>query len=436
MRLSPPAAYAAALADLPGAGPVGLGRLLSGVGGDPVRAWDEVLAGRQERPAPRSTRSDASARPRWVEVARGYDVAAGWGRLQAAGIHVTWPGQATFPVALQADPAPPAVLFWRGDLARALSRPAVALVGTRRATASGRDTALELGRDLAAAGVCVVSGLALGIDGAAHRGAVATGEPGSTIGVAASGVDRVYPRRHAALWDAVVAVGAVVSETPPGRGADAWRFPARNRIIAGLVSMVVVVESHAAGGSLITADAAIARGIEVRAVPGPVRSPASAGTNQLLFDGPGPVRDANDILEGLGLLGIVTKSPRQAVMPPGRARSPAASARPSGDHGGVEDLRRATPGAGSGAAPPPAPAPDRSTSPSGQRPGPSTPPTPIAGMGPLQQAVLGAVGWTPTSLNRVVDASGYGVAEVATVLELLVDAGLVVVEGDWWQRRR
>jgi DNA processing protein len=428
MTPAPPAeAYAAALADLPGAGPVGLGLLLRRAGGDPARAWEEVLSGREERPAPRSVRAGSSSRPKWADVARRYDIAAAWRRLQAAGIRVTWSGEPTFPIALKADPSPPGVLFWRGDLAGGLSRPGVALVGTRRATAAGRDMAFDLGRDLAAAGVCVVSGLALGIDGAAHRGAVAAGEPGSTIGVAASGVDRVYPRRHAALWDTVIAVGAVVSETPPGRAADGWRFPARNRIIAGLVSMVVVVESHAAGGSLITADAAIERGIEVRAVPGPVRSPASAGTNQLLFDGPGPVRDANDILEGLGLIGVVTRSARPSLTPPPGPRSRSVPA--AGPPGPTSGHRLGRP-------PPTGLRPDPSASLADGQPSSSSFPASRDGISPLERAVLGAVGWTPTSLNRVVAASGQPVAEVATSLEALAGAGLVVVEGDWWQRRR
>jgi DNA processing protein len=260
----PAGAYAAACTLLPGIGPVSLGHLLAD--GDPESAWAEVLAGRASRPA--SRRADHGDRQSWAAAAARIDVAGTWRQMQAGGIGVTWLGRDDYPSVLRADPLPPAVLYWRGDLA-SLERPCVALVGTRHATPEGRSLAYEMGRDLAAAGVCVVSGLALGIDGSAHRGAVASGRPGATVGVAASGVDRVYPSRHRELWEEVVALGAVISETPPGRPAQTWRFPARNRIIAGLVSMVVVVESHAAGGSLITADAAIERGIEVRAVPGP-----------------------------------------------------------------------------------------------------------------------------------------------------------------------
>jgi DNA processing protein len=411
----PPEAYAAALADLPGAGPAGLGRLLSSVGGDPAAAWSEVLGGRHERPAARSGRSGAVSSPAWAQVARRYDMAAALTRILSAGIQVTWLGDADYPGVLRADPSPPAILFWRGHLVTALGRPAVALVGTRRATAAGRELAFELGRDLADAGVCVVSGLALGIDGAAHRGALAGGERGSTIGVAASGVDRVYPRRHADLWETVASVGAVLSETPPGRAADGWRFPARNRIIAGLVSMVVVVESHAAGGSLITADAAIQRGIEVRAVPGPVRSPASAGTNQLLFDGPGPVRDARDILEGLSLAGVTLGS-RAGPATPAAPKSSARAVKP-GRGRPIDSKPASAPFTGSGLVP-------------------SVAPVDLERTDPVERAVLAAVGWSPTSLNRVVDRSGRSLPEVAAALDALVEARVVVAEGDWWQRRR
>jgi DNA processing protein len=331
----------------------------------------------------------------WQDAAGRYDVAAAWQRLGRQGIGVTWPGQADFPSALIADPLPPAVLFWRGDLG-GLDRPCVALVGTRRATAGGRGIAYELGRDLAAAGVCVVSGLALGIDGAAHRGALAAGGRGCTVGVAASGVDRVYPRQHDELWTQVAAEGAVISETPPGRAAQAWRFPARNRIIAGLAAMVVVVESHSAGGSLITADAAIERGVEVRAVPGPVRSPASAGTNQLLYDGPGPVRDAVDILDGLG---IFVSRPLEAP----RARPPSGGAAP----------RRSEPA-----------------------PIPTTGPSAAVDLDGDQRTVLDAVGWRPTSFNAVVAASRLGVGRTAAALEALALLHVVSSERDWWQRQR
>ena len=325
------APFAAALAALPGAGPVVLEQILRD--STPEEAWRRILDGRLARPRPRTGRGegqlefglpgapDARSLPgsqsgsgraavgasgpgrSWQQMARRVDPQAWWARHAAAGIGVTWPGHPDYPVALVDDPERPGVLFWRGDLGH-LTHPCVAVVGTRRATHDGRSVAFELGRDLAAAGICVVSGLALGIDGAAHAGALSARTSSSATGpagVAASGVDVPYPRRHAGLWDQVVSRGVMLSETLPGRPPHAWRFPARNRIIAGLAALVVVVESHAGGGSLITADAAIARGIEVRVVPGPVHSSASAGSNQLLYDGPGPVRNAQDVLDALGI---------------------------------------------------------------------------------------------------------------------------------------
>ncbi|MGH9061336.1 MAG: DNA-processing protein DprA, partial [Acidimicrobiales bacterium] len=236
----------------------------------------------------------------WSAAARRTDVDRSWRSCCRREIHAAYLGGDTYPAALADDPQPPGVIFWRGCL-EILEAPCVAIVGTRRCTPDGRATAFELGRDLAAAGVSVISGLALGIDGAAHLGALEA-QPGRPVGVAASGVDVPYPRRHARLWDDVAARGAVVSETSPGAPPQAWRFPSRNRIIVALAELVVLVESHESGGSLITADAALARGRDLRVVPGPVHSPASAGTNQLLYDGAGPVRHAEDVLDCLGLI--------------------------------------------------------------------------------------------------------------------------------------
>ncbi|MDQ6839027.1 MAG: DNA-protecting protein DprA, partial [Actinomycetota bacterium] len=264
----PPRACAVALATLPGMGPARLHRLIAEFG--PAPAWERVLAGVEVRPVPpRGT--EPTTRP-WASVARSFDVEAAGERCRHLRIEVTWPGHEQWPAAFADGPQPPGVLFWRGDLG-ALCRPTVAVVGTRRATPEGRSIAFELGYDLARAGVTVVSGLALGIDGAAHAGALEAGDvqhrgasvaPAPTVGVAASGVDIVYPRRHADLWRRVGESGAVISETPPGGAPASWRFPARNRIIVAVARMVVVVESHISGGSLVTVEAALARGVEVR----------------------------------------------------------------------------------------------------------------------------------------------------------------------------
>jgi DNA processing protein len=172
----------------------------------------------------------------------------------------------------------------------------VTVVGARRATAYGREIARQLGAQLAAAGFAVVSGLAWGIDGAAHQGAV---ETGLTVAVLGCGAAVPYPRHHTTLYERVRERGLVVSELPPHTAPWRWAFPARNRIMAGLGAMTVVVEAADHSGSLITADLATDLGREVGAVPGPVGSRMSAGTNDLIADGARLVRSADDVLEAL-----------------------------------------------------------------------------------------------------------------------------------------
>ena len=177
------------------------------------------------------------------------------------------------------DDAPP-VLFWQGDIS-VLQRPRVAIVGTRNATSAGREMARMLGRELSDRGVSVVSGLALGIDAAAHAGALAS-SAGQPVGIVGSGLGVVYPPANRRLWEEVATRGLLVSELAYSRGPTPSTFPARNRIIAQLAQVVVVVESGASGGSLITVDRAEERGRPVLAVPGNPLSPVSAGTNELL----------------------------------------------------------------------------------------------------------------------------------------------------------
>ena len=295
----PPAAWTAALAGLPGMGPARLTAILRRW--PPEEAWDEVAAARAhlDPVVAVTVRIPELCASRWRTAAQQTDVAAAWHAHDAAGVAVRIPGDTGFPPALAADPEPPAVLFTRGEPVAA-ERPRVAVVGTRRCTWAGRSVAAELGAGLAGAGVCVVSGLALGIDGAAHRGALAA-RAAPPVAVVGTGLDVVYPRRHADLWEAVAGTGALLSEYPLGTRPEPWRFPARNRLVAALADVVVVVESHARGGSLHTVTAALERGVPVMAVPGPVRGPASAGTNALLVAGASPVRDAEDVLVALGL---------------------------------------------------------------------------------------------------------------------------------------
>jgi DNA processing protein len=262
----------------------------------------------------------------------------------------------------------------------ALNQRRVAIVGSRNCTRYGRDVAYELGRDLAEAGVAVVSGLALGVDGAAHAGALgarggAADAAGRTIGVVGSGLDVVYPRRHARLWDQVAAVGVLLSEAPLGAAPEPWRFPLRNRIIAALAEVVVVVESLHTGGSRHTVEAALARDRAVMAVPGPVRSPTSDLPNGLLAEGCAPARDALDVLVALGLSSSSARS--------------AASAAPADNR----------------------PTPERAAA-----------------------SVLDALGWQPASFEQVVLATGRPAGEVSVLLAHLEQGGWVVGSGGWWER--
>jgi DNA processing protein len=212
-------------------------------------------------------------------------------------------GGAGYPPLLAEAPGAPAALWVSG---RPLEpAPYVGVVGTRRASRYGLEVATWLGRDLGAAGVVVVSGMAAGIDAAAHRGALATG---STVAVLGSGVDVCYPRSNAALYGEIAGRGSLVSEYPPGTTPAPWRFPARNRIIAGMALGVVIVEARRDGGAMITARLALEYGREVFAVAGPVHASGSEGPHALVRDGARLVTSATDVLEDLGLA-----SPRSAA---------------------------------------------------------------------------------------------------------------------------
>ncbi|HEX3606794.1 MAG TPA: DNA-processing protein DprA [Candidatus Dormibacteraeota bacterium] len=219
-------------------------------------------------------------------------------------------GSPGWPAGLEHLDVPPAELWVRGVLWPP-PVPAVAVVGARRATVTGLDVARELGRELAAAGVLVISGLARGVDAAAHRGALEGGGP--TLAVLGCGVDVCYPPGHEDLLEAVCETGAVISEDPPGTEPVGWRFPRRNRLIAALCLAVVVVEATERSGALSTARHAADLGREILAVPGSVRSPQSRGTNRLIRDGAVPLLELDD------LAGAVPELPLGA-RPPGRGR--------------------------------------------------------------------------------------------------------------------
>ncbi|MEX2292863.1 MAG: DNA-processing protein DprA [Acidimicrobiales bacterium] len=368
------------LAGLPGMGPRRLAALLSAW--EPSDALARVASGRADRlvlPDGSPVLADANPgrldniRTAWAAAASDADPVAARAAHAALDVAVILRDDPRYPDALADDVEPPSVLFALGSL-ECLHHPRVAVVGTRRCTGAGAGVARELGRDLTIAGVAIVSGLALGIDGAAHRGALdasadgqATGAP---VGVVGSGLDVVYPARHRDLWSAVSAAGVLLSETPLGVRPSAWRFPARNRIIAALADVVVVVESHAAGGSLHTVTEAERRDVPVLAVPGSVRSPSAAGTNQLLADGCHPARDADDVLVALGL------------------------------------------------------------TPAARRNGSDRRPTPdVAG-----RALLDALDWEPATLEQLALRSGHALGSLALTLEGLVTQGWVAVRGGWYER--
>lgn len=366
----PRAAFVVALAGLPGMGPARLAALLGRW--EPADAWERVRAGVAHLDtgvARAARRLPPTLVSRWREASARFDVAAHWASYDAAGVAVVSRGDPDYPAVLVDDPEPPPVLFHRGH-PEVLEHPRVAVVGTRRCTHSGRSTARRLGHDLAAAGVCVVSGLANGIDAEAHRGALAAANapPAAVVG---TGLDVVYPRGNGELWDQVGDGGVVLSEYPLGTRPEAWRFPARNRIIAALADVVVVVESHTSGGSLHTVESALERGRPVMAVPGPVRSPASAGTNDLLAAGSGVVRDASDVLVVLGLDAAADRRGR-------REGGPAAA--------------------------------------------------------PPETGVLGALGWEPATIEQVAARAGEPLGAVAVELSRLEVGGQVVRDGAWFQR--
>jgi DNA processing protein len=218
-------------------------------------------------------------------------------RVAACNARVVAWGEAEYPPSLLDLADPPAVLYVRGRDLRSLRSP-VAVVGSRRCSALGREVAVDIGRGLAAVGACVVSGAARGIDTGAHRGALDAA--GTTAAVLGSGIDVLYPPGSRRLLEEIELAGAIVSEYPPGVHAEPFRFPARNRIVAGLARALVVVEGAGRSGSMISVDHALDLGRDVFAVPGPVTSPLSEVPLALIREGARMIRGADDLLEDLG----------------------------------------------------------------------------------------------------------------------------------------
>jgi DNA processing protein len=276
-----------------------------------------------------------------------------------------------------------------GDLSFIDRSPRVAIVGTRSATPYGLGVAAELGRDLAEAGVVVVSGLARGIDTAAHAGVLAAAGGAPPVAVVGTALDARARPAEGQLQQDIAGRGAVLSERPPGAvGAPPWLLAVRGRMMAALAHVVVVVECHRRGGSLHTVKAAIDRGIVVAAVPGSVRSSASMGCNALLVDGAAPVRDVDDVIAAVEL----AVSGRPEIVPP-RPVSAAPSTVP------VESR------------------------------------APVRPTDPVVSRTLVALGQDPASLDTIVRRSGLPLADVAMALEQLADAGLATGSGGWWCRR-
>lgn len=291
--------------------------------------------------------------------------------VEAAGLAVLVIDDPAYPKRLRAIEIPPPILFVRGSPAALDAERAVAVVGTRRPTEAGRRTAAAVAGALARAGAVVVSGLAVGIDGAAHAASMAEG--GRTVAVLGGGHERLYPRSHVALAAAIVAAdGAVVSELPPGAEPTRWQFPRRNRIISGLAEATVVVEAAPGSGALVTASWALEQGRECFLVPGPLGARASAGCLAFLREHHGLARIVAGIPELLDDLALARPAPRR-----------------------------------------------------GPRPGPPSRAAILAELGETERAVAAIVAEGPTTVDGIVAATGLSVAAVLGTLSLLEARGLV-----------
>ena len=355
----------------PGLGPVGLSRLLALIP-DPhavVTATPAQLRSAGADPA----LAQAIAAVDEVEIE--HDLA--W--LEAPGHHFVARDDPCYPPRLRVLPDAPAGLFVVGD-PELLAFPQLAVVGSRRPTPGGRELAQDFSRTLAGHGLVISSGLALGIDGAAHEGALAAG---ATVAVCGTGLDRVYPARHHGLARRIAEQGALVSEYPPGTGARPGHFPRRNRIIAGLALGVLVVEAARQSGSLITARLAMEYGREVFAIPGSIHNPLARGCHRLIREGAKLVESAADVLEELAPL----------------IELPAGSAAPAAE----EDTA---------AEPPLVDDPDRAR-------------------------LLEAMGFDPVSIDRIVARSGLTAEAVSSMLLIMELEGQVSsLPGGRYQRLR
>lgn len=310
-------------------------------------------------------RSSEGVRAAFESLRAGFDAGDTRARLGEKGYRAITIADADYPERLAEVPDPPPALFVGGRLPEG---PAVAVVGSRKASATALDAARTLGRALGERGVCVVSGLALGVDAEAHAGALEAG--GTTVGVLGCGIDGVYPRSNRRLFGLVREAGGIISEYGLGEPPLRWRFPARNRVISGLSGCVVVVEAPEKSGSLITARHATDAGRDVWALPGPVGFDECRGSNKLLADGAGVLWDVDEFVD--------------SVAPP--AEEPLALA--TDEAAGTEDSS-------------------------------------VAGLPEHERAALMGVGFEPTGVDVIAGRSGVGMRELLSALALLELKGYV-----------
>ncbi len=303
--MSDPRQYWVAFSLVKGIGPVRFQALLDYFG-EPQIAWG----------APPQALREAGLSEKIVEnlvqVRSSNELETIWEQLEGKGISVTILPDEDYPSRLRELDLPPPVLFMRGEFTPD-DEWAVAVVGTRRVTAYGRQIAEDIGGTLARNGITVVSGLARGVDSISHQAALNAG--GRTVAVLGSGLDRIYPPENRRLSEQIIANGALISDYPPGTPPEASNFPPRNRLISGLSLAVVIVEAGQTSGALITAAFAADQGRDVFAVPGNITSPASKGTNRLIQDGAQPLLHPEDILETLELTMVAEHRTARVVLP-------------------------------------------------------------------------------------------------------------------------
>lgn len=298
-------AYWIALNKVAGIGAVRLAALLS-VCGSASAAWRASIHDLKAAGLDRRTLESL------LQARRTLDVAAEWDQVQRSNVQViTWLDD-NYPANLRQIDAPPPLLFVRGDL-QPSDLWAIGVVGTRRASVYGREVAHTLSRDLAAQGITIVSGLAIGVDTVAHKAALEA--EGRTVAVLGSGVDRIYPPENRGLAQKIIEQGALVSEYPLGTRPDANNFPPRNRIISGLSKGVVIVEAGERSGALITAHFAAEQGRDVFAVPGSILHPGSAGCNALIQQGATPLLAVGDVLKQLEMEQVAMRRAAHAAIP-------------------------------------------------------------------------------------------------------------------------